>query len=436
MFRNIKQKVRLDLGQRGQSLVEMAIAAPILIIMLIGVFEVGWAIRGYLVLANVNRESVRYGVKAGTLDFSDRNPATVGYNKVLSHTTASLAQQLPLEFLGDHPNTTVIMSHLVADTGFPCVRYQGGKPKVPYEFDPACDCNVDDPNAPQWFTRDDLVLYPGLPGYDYYAQTYGLSRTTRLGGGNYQVEADKLKLENNRFNCTVLKTGSTNELSANNVFIAEAFYDQPQLFGVPFISNRLTDPIPFYAHTVMRITCSREGCPDAIGPTCEVYPITFHDGIFGNPPSPQPGQNIDAFQGSGTGQFGWLTWDPDPNQNDANYAYEELLNPRLSVHDFVDVNDPSDTSLSLGDDVSSGPGVMTSDDVDDALEALVGRTIRVPIYHNGGGTGQNTYYTVSHFALITINQVCLPRNGCLGVSGNDKRINATFVGFDDEACME
>ncbi len=32
-------------------------------------------------------------------------------------------------------------------------------------------------------------------------------------------------------------------------------------------------------------------------------------------------------------------------------------------------------------------------------------------------------------------QVCLPRNGCPNVSGNDKLIRATFVGYDDDACV-
>ncbi len=440
MLEQLKQKLnpktwRLLKRQKGQSLVEMAIAAPILLIMMLGVFEVGWALRGYIVLSNVNRESVRFAVKNGVLDYSVKNPATVGYNTVLSHTTASLSEQLPLEFL-NNPNATIIMSHIVADTGLPCSN--GTIVNGAYQFDSAhCNCTETNPDHPQWFTRDDLVLHPGLPGYEYYTQTYGLPRTTRLGNGDYATIAKQVALANNQFNCNVLKTGSGGETSINNMFIAEAFYDQPQIFGVPFISNRLTDPIPFYAHTAMRIVTSREAdTTDTIGPACEVYPITFHDGIFPNPAAPVPGQPIDAYQGSGTGQFGWLTWNPASSYNNAGYAYEELINPRLSIHDFTDANESDDHSLSIGDDVSSGPGVMNSDDVDDALEALVGRTIRVPIYHLGGGTGENTYYTVSHFALITINSVCLPRNSCPGVSGNDKRINATFVGYDDEACTE
>lgn len=455
MFRNIKQKVSPKLGQRGQSLVEMAIAAPILLIMLIGVFEVGWAIRGYLVLANVNRESVRFAVKDGVLDYSIRNSATVGYDTVLSHTTASLARQLPLEFR-DNPNTTIIMSHIVADTRFPCVEYQGGAPKVPYEFDAAnCDCTEDDPNAPQWFTRDDVVLHPDLPGFAYYAQTYGISRTTRLGNGSYAALAQQLALENNQFNCTVLKTGSNGEMSVNNMFIAEAFYDQPQLFGVPFISNRLTDPIPFYAHTAMRIVCGREGCGDSIGSACELYPIIFPEQDLWDPDddgvdeysasNPPVGMTIDAFEGGGTGGFGWLNWNPGDNSN--GYIVEELHNPTLSMHDFTGLYpppglnpDPNNRSLNIGDWISGSTGVNTSSGVQAQLEGLsAGMSILIPVYDNSAGTGSGRGYHIGHIARITITQVCLPNNQCgqsLGLNGNDKVIFARFERFEDEACME
>jgi hypothetical protein len=149
---------------------------------------------------------------------------------------------------------------------------------------------------------------------------------------------------------------------------------------------------------------------------------------------------VDAFEGGGDGNFGWMNWDPGDNSN--TYIIEELINPRLSANDFIGLTppagldpDPSNDSLNLGDWVSGKTGVGNSDGVMDELEALAGLTIRIPIYDNHAGTGSNKGYHVSHLALITITEVCLPRNSCPGVSGNDKQIKATFVGYDDEACM-
>jgi Flp pilus assembly protein TadG len=45
--------------ERGQSLVETALILPILLLMFIGVLEVGWALRGYLTLLNASREALR-----------------------------------------------------------------------------------------------------------------------------------------------------------------------------------------------------------------------------------------------------------------------------------------------------------------------------------------------------------------------------------------
>ncbi len=437
MFDTIRQKLgrhNLKLtksrGEKGQSLVEIAIFSPLIIFMLIGVFEVGWALRGYIVLANVNREITRFAVRPGYLDFAIKDVNTVGYHNVLTHTYTSVGGQLPLDYTS---NSKLVISHLVIDTAWPC--------------DPdndIADCNCEDFTDPgtnfnqtQVFTMDDLILHPGEPGYDYYA--YG-SPPSAVDDTliDYDSEVIKLARQNNKFNCELLKKGGIP--SANNYVVTELFYQQPQLFGFPLVSNPLTDPVPLYAQTAMRIVSgSRTGTKaDTVGPTCEAYPITFHEDIFPDPDDPPtPWEHeIDAFQGSGSGNFGWLTWNPDPSKNNAGYAAAELKNPRMAMHDFTDATDPSDDHLNLGDNVSSGPGVMNSNEIDDLLEGLQGKTIRVPIYSSGGGSGQNTYYTISHFAMITVKEVCLPRNSCPGVSGNDKRIKAIFERYQDDACPD
>ncbi|MDX1523096.1 MAG: TadE family protein, partial [Anaerolineae bacterium] len=146
MFKNIArlrqrfgtepQSIEKAPNQKGQSLVEMAITLPLLLLMFVGVFEVGWAVRSYVVLTNVNRETARFAAKNTELDFSKKDPEIVGYTEVMSHTLDSLSEQLGLELEGADPNGTVIMSHFVIDTALPCARYQGNSLVVPYEFDP------------------------------------------------------------------------------------------------------------------------------------------------------------------------------------------------------------------------------------------------------------------------------------------------------------
>ena len=49
---------------RGQSVVELAIAFPILLMLFVGLMEVGLILHSYLVLVNANREAARYAARA------------------------------------------------------------------------------------------------------------------------------------------------------------------------------------------------------------------------------------------------------------------------------------------------------------------------------------------------------------------------------------
>jgi Flp pilus assembly protein TadG len=416
-------------GEKGQSLVEMMIITPLLIFLLLGLFEVGNAIRGYLVLVNTNREITRYSVRPGYLDFSTADTAQASYQTVRDWADNAINNQLPLDTEGSTPNTTVIISHLVVDTGNPCVKANGDE-------DPACDtvpnCDVFlNPNQAA-FTDDDLVLHPGMPGQWFQTRKFpdDSEKTTRL---NYEALVKELKASNNQFNCEVLKKGGVT--SNNNVVITEIFYEQPQLFGFPFISNPYTDPVPLYTHTSMRLLGGTRGYTLAtVGPVCMAYPITFNEEIFDDPDNPLVPQSIDAFEGDAPGDFGWITWNPDNGNNNAGYVEKELKNPRLSLNDYTNVSDSNDHGLSIGDDVSTKPGVANSDGVDEQLQLLVGKEILIPVYDNNPGGGAGSYYHVTHFAKIRVDQICLPRNGNVCDGENKKQIKATFLGYEDEVC--
>ena len=58
---------------RGQSLLEFALALPVLLILFLGLIEVALALRAQLVLTNANREAARYASR-GSLPTS-RSPS-------------------------------------------------------------------------------------------------------------------------------------------------------------------------------------------------------------------------------------------------------------------------------------------------------------------------------------------------------------------------
>jgi Flp pilus assembly protein TadG len=73
MLSEIKRKLKPT--PHGQSLVEMAFITPLLLLMFIGVLEVGWAIRGYIVLLNADREGTRFAARGQYLDFPFATPS-------------------------------------------------------------------------------------------------------------------------------------------------------------------------------------------------------------------------------------------------------------------------------------------------------------------------------------------------------------------------
>lgn len=54
------------MGQRGQALVEFAIALPVLLILLLGITEFGLLLYNQHVITNASREGARYGIVART----------------------------------------------------------------------------------------------------------------------------------------------------------------------------------------------------------------------------------------------------------------------------------------------------------------------------------------------------------------------------------
>lgn len=251
----VSQRLAAHSAPRGQSLVEMALITPLLLLMFLGVLEVGWALRGYLVLVNADREAARFAARGTYLDFSQPDIEDVGYQLIVTHTIDSLAGQLPLDFIGDDPNATIIITHLEIDTGYPC-----GEADRP--CDDECAANPD-----TVYPDDDVIILPPPLGAGYgsdpavvisdtFRAPYGIgapAHTTRIADTLWE----ELRTQNEALNCQIMIKNPDIGPSANSVVIVELFYDQPQLLGIPLISNQFTDPIPLYANTMMRIAAAR-----------------------------------------------------------------------------------------------------------------------------------------------------------------------------------
>ncbi len=382
MKRNLSEwRAVLHKPAKGQSLVEMAIIAPILIFMLIGVFEVGWVLRGYLVLLNTNREITRYSIRPNYLNFSQKDPTLVGYDEVFTRALATIADQLAEDF---RTNGSIIVSHLVVDTALPC---------DPDDDISLCNCEEftnagSNYNEAQNFTLDDLILHPNVPGFAYYTLAYTNTNYTATTNVEYEAEAERLMHQNNLFNCELLKKGGVP--SANNYMITEMYYRQPQLFGFPLISNPLTDPVSLYSRTSMRIVAaSRTGeSSDTIGPICNAYPWVVKQS---NVASASINDPVNVY-GS------WIKWDSGDSSDANNLLLDQIRYPRMAINRYKEPGGPAEYSvLVVGKKVANLGGVTA--DFQAAIESLAGQEIILPVSGSAGGP-----YLIDDFIKVRLTE--------------------------------
>jgi hypothetical protein len=416
-------KFLLKHREKGQGMTELAFMAPILIILIVGGIEAGWVLRSYLIVNNVNRELTRIAVRPNYLDFSQRDASTVGYETVADQADDAASDQLAID-LSEGGNATLIIHHVVINTGFPA------PPDQIADCDPE-SYTADNPNGSLPYTADDDVRTPETAGYEYFLEVYPEGSTV-TSFVNYDEILPALIAENNALNCKLLSVDSSAEPSVDNFIITELFYHHKQLLG---LFGSLGD-VDLHAQSQMRIPEGHN--QGAIGPTCAVMPVTFDQAIFPDPDNPPSPYALDIFEGDGEGSFGWLYWDPDNRDtHGTNTIEEELSNPLMSLTAFEDAREPGDTLLNIGDHVDSATGVKNSAEVDRLLQTYVGKIVIVPVYDTTDATGTNNAYHVSHFARVLVNSICLPRNGqdC-NTTGQAKRINATFLEYADDACVD
>jgi hypothetical protein len=112
----------------------------------------------------------------------------------------------------------------------------------------------------------------------------------------------------------------------------------------------------------------------SVGVCCELYPIALHvDTIAGA----EVGEElVDVLNGTGPGNFGWLSWAGSPN---VPTLAKSLTFPGDS-DTYANPNDPKDGAVSVGNWVQGSPGVNNAASVRDALDALEGEVITVPVW--------------------------------------------------------
>jgi len=128
--------------------------------------------------------------------------------------------------------------------------------------------------------------------------------------------------------------------------------------------------------------------------TCELYPIALSAQTVSNL---APNAVVDIYNGAQPGNFGWLAWGGSPSEP----TLVASLTPGNSAT-YVNPDDPRDRHVSVGDWISSNPGVSNSKKVRGALDALKSRDITVPVWDQARGVGEHAAYRAAAFARVRI----------------------------------
>ena len=357
----IRPEQRFSLGQQGQSLVELSLALPVLLIMFLGLMEVGSALYTFQIVANAAREGARYGAKS---------------------------ELYPEEHIALRAQDTARALNLVIPSPL------DGSPML-------------DPEKATVVVSRLTVSYSTEDGY-----TYELVDQYTEGGDRSSILTEEwLAAAAQDMTDAGWPEGMPNP-DVEKIAV-EVMYDHPQISGLFSFGQFFPDPVPMHSMTVMRVGGSRI-------PTCDAYPIAMHtDTVAGK----RRGQILgDVYNGSGSGNFGWLRWPERTRAGNEGYLVDSLHNPGLSRTDFENAQDPSDTWLSADDHVWGNTGLSNSADVRAALDDLIDKPIRILVWDTASGSGANGNYHVIGFAWIKITDYRLP--------GQD-RISATFLRMDE-----
>jgi len=210
--------------QKGQSLVEMAVITPLLLFMFLGLFEVGYVLRNYLIIMTTSREAARFATKPDRMIVTDTD--AIGYEEIVRHSINSAAGQLQNE-LYQPGESGLVISNIVATVTM-------------------TDCE----------NNTYHVIYPGEYGREDLSYSTAPMYQSRI---DWLSEAQKVGERHRNIACRYLdENGQPLGIPDEHVVIVEMFYTSHQLLGVPLLSNSLTDPIPLYSKTEMRQVTGRD----------------------------------------------------------------------------------------------------------------------------------------------------------------------------------
>jgi hypothetical protein len=198
-------------GQRGQSMVELAVFLPIFILIIAGIAEMGWYLNVYLNLLDATRESARYAADLDPVQNYDPtyNANAPGYSGAVADCDSTV------EFY------TVIA----------CYTLQN----IPYELDPSNDYDDIILSA---FTIKNGSVYNGYRYPDYYESV--VDKGWSLYGNQIS-----------QFSTARINELFDDDSPDQGILIVEIYFMHKQVLALPFFTIFVPENIGVHVFTMM-----------------------------------------------------------------------------------------------------------------------------------------------------------------------------------------
>jgi hypothetical protein len=332
-------------SQKGQSLVEMAFALPMLLFLAVGIVELGYALNSYEQTINAAREGARFGsFCGGYLDSYEgcNNDVT----SIVQGATSGLIQYR--DYGDDGGNADLYIAHMDISQDCSEVEFEQQQTLDTADFETA------------GVTQDDMLNWLSEHGYSYC----GLS------------------------------------------FVAvDLHYRSPSFLRLPLV-KQLSEATPMRSLTVMRkeflpVTGHCGAYPIA------AYWGVF-EGMTEGDLLDDIWIGGEA-GGWGWLRWKCDPNDAGSGSADTDGTLADYLTPPADADSYENPQDCSDNELAVGKYVWGNTGVSNSSEIVDALDGLIGRYIRVIVWdYTNGETGSALQYHVKTFAIVQITGYALP----------------------------
>ncbi len=247
----------------GQSLIEMALALPIMLIMISGLIEFGFALNQYLNTLDAAREAARFATDSDPLDRDFASPGVTDTNCAetldfyMQAACIAVQTMSPVDF-----NTTtddVVISVFRVLSGTVIGRWPNCEPV------PSNDCPFDPSPFPQ--TMGEWHLYgrgngcvnavDDVSGNSIDDDGDGDTDDGCLGGpivngaSEYCDSGTDLSCHPSRLTNQIVTDKLEADAPDSAVLLVEVFYNYPQVLKLPWIVPFVSDPMPLHTYTIL-----------------------------------------------------------------------------------------------------------------------------------------------------------------------------------------